>query len=185
MEVKIKDQDKLVDATIEMVDGVMVVSPIEKFVPKDGDIIHCKNSACEYIALFKGLTADNESFYRYAMLVNGELKANVGDFDFSDYRNPRPATEEEKKLLFDKIDKEGYEWLADKRELVKKKWKPKNGDFFYFPFFSDGFDKFKVGSKVFICGSLSSFDKGWHFKTEEECQQFCNRLNQAINSIKP
>lgn len=37
MEVKIKDQDKLVDATIEMVDGVMVVSPIEKFEPKDGD----------------------------------------------------------------------------------------------------------------------------------------------------
>ena len=28
-------------------------------------------------------------------------------------------------------------------------------------------------------------EKGWVFKTKEECQVFCNRLNNAINSVKP
>ena len=28
-------------------------------------------------------------------------------------------------------------------------------------------------------------DAGWVFKTEKECQEFCNRLNEAISSVKP
>lgn len=187
MEVKIKTNNEMIDATIEMVDGVMVVSPIEKFEPNDGDV--CASLSCIYI--FKTTRLSNNKkeqavVYYCCYHINDDTlfpKEDVGVGYIS--RNNRYATEEEKKLLFDKIDQEGYEWLADERELVKKKWKPKNGDFFYFPLFSEGFDKFKVESKIFISGSLSSFDKGWHFKTEEECQQLCNRLNQAINSIKP
>ena len=97
----------------------------------------------------------------------------------------RLATEEEKKLLYDKIDELGYEWLADEKKLVKKKWMPREGENFYYPFFSFGFDCFIVECKVFIGGSLSPFDKGWHFKTKEECQKFCDKLNKAISSIKP
>ena len=40
MGVKIKQGNEMLDATIEMVDGVMVVSPkAVKFNPKDGDIV--------------------------------------------------------------------------------------------------------------------------------------------------
>ena len=48
MEVKINNQNELIDATIEMVGGVMVVSPKEvKFEPKDGDV--CKSFNSIYI----------------------------------------------------------------------------------------------------------------------------------------
>lgn len=45
MEIKIKDHDQIIDATIEVVDGVMIVSPKEEKVDvtkfKDGDVITC------------------------------------------------------------------------------------------------------------------------------------------------
>ena len=38
MEVKINNNGEMLDATIEMIDGVMVVSPkVVKFEPKDGE----------------------------------------------------------------------------------------------------------------------------------------------------
>lgn len=45
MEIKIKDQDQLIDATIEVVDGVLVVSPKEeKYELKDGDVAAYMNT---------------------------------------------------------------------------------------------------------------------------------------------
>jgi hypothetical protein len=53
MEVKIKQGNEMLDATIEMVEGVMVVSPKEvKFKPKDGDVVYVKTSH-ENIIIYK------------------------------------------------------------------------------------------------------------------------------------
>ena len=53
MEVRIKQGNEMLDATIEMVDGVMVVSPnVEKFEPKDGDILFIESS-CDNIIIYK------------------------------------------------------------------------------------------------------------------------------------
>ena len=56
MEVKIKIGDEIIDAKIVMMNGDMIVSPkVEKFKPKDGDIVSvndgtqiflCKNFVC-------------------------------------------------------------------------------------------------------------------------------------------
>lgn len=67
------------------------------------------------------------------------------------------------------------------------KWKPKFGDTYFRPNFN---------TCMFICYNgiyrydtmryIKDFvDKGWVFRTKKECQEFCNRLNDAINSIKP
>ena len=191
MEIKIKDQERLIDATLEVVDGVMIVILKEEMVDiskfKDGDVITCGHESYHWTCILRGeieRITDNMFIEDYCGInSDGTYYLESADSDSATY--VRYATEEEKKALFDKIDQEGFTWDAEKKELVKKKWKPKNGDFFYFPLFSFGFEKFKVESKVFIGGSLSPFDKGWHFKTEEECQAFCDKLNQAINSIEP
>ena len=31
----------------------------------------------------------------------------------------------------------------------------------------------------------SYYDKGWTFKTYEECDAFCDKLRQAIEGVKP
>lgn len=96
MEVKIKDQDKLLDATIEMVDGVMVVSP---------------------------------------------------------------------KIM---------------------EWKPKHGEPIFYPsFFVTQFFVSKSSIWENTINENTWLHNGWLFKTEKECQEFCNRLNEAISQVKP
>ena len=195
MEIKIKDKDKLIDATIEVIDGVMIVSPkgekvdLTKF--KDGDVITC------------GWYGSSKS-YNWTCILQGEIEyisdnMFIGDYcsldcegKFLDHNSGsdsatwvRYSTEEEKNKLFDKIKEEGYEWVANKKELIKVKWKPKMSEEYFYPFF-DAF-KFATNSSEWYRETFDfkMLDMGWCFKTEEECEQFCSKLNKAIEGVKP
>ena len=179
MEVRIKDNNGYVDADWTIEDGVMIVSPkVEKFEPKDGDVVF---SGSSLISIFKEMTSDT-SLAAYAALSKGELKE---EFEFWSASNVRPATEEEKKLLFDKLKEEGFEWDAEKKEVVKLKWRPKEGDSFWMPYHYTIYVGFKPCNLLFNKGRDEELlNKGWCFKTKEESQEFCNRLNNAINQVK-
>lgn len=117
IEVKIKQGNEMLDAIIEMVDGVMVVSPKEvKFEPKDGDVVVCDDGGIQIFICKENLGG---SIYSYCMY-------NTEDNDLTFYENTsyminRYATEEEKKRFFDKLKEEGWEWKPYTKELVKLK----------------------------------------------------------------
>lgn len=179
MKVKIKRGSEMLDATIETVDGVMVVSPKEvKFKPNDGDVVF---SGSSLISIFKEMTSDT-SLSAYTALSNGEFNK---EFDFWSASNIRPATEEEKKKLFDKLAEEGWEWKAETKELVKLMWKPKEGERYYFPFYSNCFFHSYYADVIKTDFQKALYQKCWMFKTDRECIEFCNRLNDAINQVKP
>ena len=179
MKVKIKQGNEMINATIEMVDGVMVVSPkVVKFEPKDGDVVF---SGSSLISIFKEMSSGT-SLAAYTALSNGELKK---EFDFWSASNIRPATEEEKQKLFDKLKEEGYEWDAEKKELIKLKWKPKLGDDYWrvdYKFFKFLSTEWTWKNSTY---EIDAYNNGYVFKTDEECQAFCDRLNEAISSVKP
>lgn len=90
--------------------------------------------------------------------------------------------------------KQGNEMLDATIEMVdgvmvvspkEVKFEPKYGDDYYTPIFNNTY------FKPFHCSWTESalgkarYEKGWCFKTEKECQEFCNRLNQAIEGVKP
>ncbi len=185
MEVKIKQGKEMIDATIDMVDGVMVVSPKEVFKPKNGDVIVCSNNLGYWTLIVREMEPYNIVRHHAVLIDNGILKIN----NRSSFTNPRYATEEEKKKLFDKLAEEGYSWDADRKELVKIKWKPKDHEKVYvagFTFYGD--NPFCAFEDTAYSGSMkwrAVFERGWYFKTEQECQEFCDKLNQAINQIKP
>ena len=192
MEVKIKQGSEMLDATIEMVDGVMVVSPKEvKFEPKDGDVF-CVDSLYPCVGIV-------EEVYSYGKPDKDRLYFSVGYWIQSGNmqlgtfcacnRNTEPnyrhATEEEKKKLFAKLKEEGYEFDFEKKELIKLKWKPSMYDPYYIPFYETcEFVTIRTNWNGRNKDNIR-YNKGLCFKTEEECQDFCNRLNQAIEGVKP
>lgn len=191
MEVKIKQGKEMIDAEIEMVDGVMVVSPKEvKFVPKDGDILSCFfRDEFQGTLVFEEASECGEAIFHFALDADGKFIKGNGCNYFGYVYNLSPATEEEKKRLFDKLAKVGWEWDADKKELIKLKWKPVAGQHLYFVEYDNENLIFIAKAYTYAFEDQIERDKtiakGWCFKTSKECQEFCNRLNEAINQVKP
>ena len=187
MEVKIKEGNGYVDADWTIEDGVMVVSPKEvKFVPKDGDILSCFfRDEYQGTFVFEEASECGEAIFHFAVDADGKFLTGNGCAYFGYVYNSRPATEEEKKQLFDKLSEEGFSWDAEKKELVKLKWKPKEGEIFHFPIFSDELGEFVTDYQENDGTIFMSIERDWCFKTEQECQEFCNRLNEAISQVKP
>lgn len=198
MEVKIKSKEGLLAATIEMIDGVMVVSPKEKNDVtkfKTGDIITCgrkeDDKSCSWVSILDGRITDEydgryfmkDFCYFYLDERDDALIAENSSSDAATY--VRYATEEEKEKLFKALAEKGFEWDVEKKELVKLKWKPKVGEICFAPYFD--FPKFITKLWLWEINGFSTdcYNKNWIFRTEQECQEFCDRLNKAIESIKP
>lgn len=84
---------------------------------KDGDVITCTNSVCSFVAIFKKMYTDT-TFLRYVTLTLDDEQLGIKD-SWSDFKNPRFATEEEKEKLFQAIKKRGYKWNAETKTLEK------------------------------------------------------------------
>ena len=194
MEIKIKDKDNLIDATIEVVDGVMIVSPKEEKVDitkfKDGDIITCGHHDCggfQWTAILQGeieCISDNMFIGDYCSLdCEGEFLVHNSGSDSATW--VRYATEEEKKKLFDKLKEEGYEFDFEKKELVKSRWKPEINQQYWSPSaYAARFDPWNFAWSNSSIGKCR-YDIGWVFRTKEECQVFCDKFNLAIEGVKP
>lgn len=185
MDVKIKNGEEMIDATIEMVDGNMIVSPKdEKFEPKDGDVVTYFNGNKPTIYIYRCGHKYNTSFSAaYSSMLEGCF-IGTGEHLAMNRSDIRPATEEEKKLLFDKLKEEGYEWDEEKKEVVKIKWKPVLGEVYFRISFVDHEFRYADWNWKNSTYEIEAYERGWCFKTKEECQEFCNRLNNAINQVK-
>lgn len=193
MEVKIKQGNEMLDATIEMVDGVMVVTPKEyKVEPKEGDVF-CVDSLHPCVGIVKEEYSygkpDKDRLYFSVGYWKQSGNMQLGTFcacNRNTEPNYRPATEEEKQKLFDKLKEEGYEFDFEKKELVKLKWEPKADEEYFTPVFTHT-DTFHTALCIWedLPFDTNIYNKKWCFKTEEECQAFCDKLNQAIESVKP
>ena len=118
---------------------------------------------------------------------DGDYSCENGDSDSATW--VRYATEEEKQKLFDALAKEGKDWDAEKKAVVELKWKPNVGDKYNHPMCIITDDGLRYGSAT-ATHTDSLFDKrlikqNLAFKTKEECEAFCQKLNKAIMEVKP
>lgn len=179
MEVRIKDNNGYVDADWTIEDGIMVVSPkVEKFEPKDGDVVTTEGGRQVFIN--KKYIEKGCGYAYIGWNFNDDTEFIEDQWCYS-----RFATEEEKNKLFDKLNEKGYEWDAEKKEIVKIKWKPVLGEVYYRPQLYQGY--FEICKEVWNDSTNDEifYNKCWCFKTGTKCQAFCNELNQAIEGIKP
>lgn len=87
---------------------------------KDCDVIAWDDSKC--IALFKNIY-DEDSFNSYGF-VGGCTGTFESRQSYHDIEGAHPATKEQRYLLFQKMHEAGYEWDAEKKELIKIEQKP-------------------------------------------------------------
>lgn len=135
--------------------------------------------------IYRAGTSRNTSYYAaYSSIYDKTYISNLTDH-LQGNQNIRLATEEEKQKLFDKLKEEGLEFDFEKKELVKLRWKPKHSEEYFYPFF-DAF-KFVTNSTEWDRETFDfkMLDMGWCFKTQEECEEFCKKLNDCISSINP
>ena len=86
----------------------------------DGDVLAWDDSKC--IALFKNIY-DKDSFNSYGF-VGGCTGTFESRQSYHDIEGAHPATKEQRDLLFQKMHEAGYEWDAEKKELIKIEQKP-------------------------------------------------------------
>lgn len=191
MEIKIKNNNEYVPATLEVVDGVMIVSPVKgndisQF--KDGDVVvYCYGEDATTIAV---LQVEVDTISKYLFIKDyvslDSVEGLLLDSNYTDAATDvRYATEEEKQKLFDALAKEGKTWDVVKKAVVELKWRPIIGETCFAPYFD--YPEFITKQWLWEINWYSTeyYNKGWCFKTKEECEAFCKKLNQAIMEVDP
>lgn len=99
----------------------------------------------------------------------------------------RPATKEEIDLLLDDLRKAGYLWDPIGCKLLKDKYVPKIGEYYFAP-------DFDATAESPFCAirhewEEDNYDKGilkngWVCRTEQEAQALCDRLNKAVDGVE-
>ena len=148
---------------------------------KDGDVLidDCTFSEypCKIIMIYKGIKSKDECYKCYIHRnMNGSLIIN-GDCCNSPSAKVRYATEEEKKLLFDKMKEQGLKWNAEEKKVEKIRWRAKKGENYYF------FDAKLVVRN--IDEAYSAFDNEvWdafnHFRKEEQAKEAAKRVKETL-----
>lgn len=166
---------------------MMIVSPKEEKVDvtqfKDGDVVALDSGINVQLFLFKKWRNTTSMLSLCYAMLDDEIGL---DIDEGTYFVNRIATEEEKQKLFDALAKEGRAWDAEKKAVVELKQKPKENENYYAPIFTygKGFHNCEYTWNNAICNT-NIYNRNWCFKTKEECEVFCERLNQAIMEVKP
>lgn len=93
---------------------------------KDGDILtHSDKSRFkhDWIGIFKEYNNSNDSVSTYCYMPHDNTKFYINE-DSIDPKNLKPATKEQRDLLFQKMKEAGYEWDAEQNQLKKIEQKP-------------------------------------------------------------
>lgn len=193
MKIVINNNGEYIPATLEVVDGVMIVSPVkDKDIAqfKDGDVVVYRyGEDATTIAILQG---EVDTISKYLFIEDyvslDSVEGLLLDSNYTDAATDvRYATEEEKQKLFDALAKEGKTWDAEKKSVVGLKWKPKIEEKYYYPYFNirenDFMTQYAAWSGIY--SEENGYSKGWCFKTIEECGEFCQKLNKAIMEVKP
>lgn len=172
----------------------------EPFMPKKGEVCALYNKDCgtlNAVFIATGKVEKNiHGEYNLLAFVAVEPSLNlsnpteiVTDEDKLYYyqNNCRPATSEEIDFLLKVLKDEGYSWDPIGCKLIKNKYVPEMGEWYFSPFIDVAADPPFSDIRNEWHGLNYDMDllkKGWVFRTKEEAQALCDKLNEAIEGIE-
>ena len=161
-------------------DEVFSVEVIDKYVPKVGDCVRVKALPNNYFYWFKVTNVKKENAY-FKKVINKKLEVSSGE-DFMHINNSRIYTQITPEELKAKYAEAGYDWDYETDTIKPLKWNPKDGDEVwwlcaYFEPIKNTLNK----DNEFL---QTLHEKGFLFKTEEECQKFSEYCLSYIKNKK-
>lgn len=172
-EIKIPDGCKSIKIEQENDNRIVITFEPKKQEWKNGDIITSNG----LVMIFKDFLENGDKFEFHFILYK-----NL-DFEFSSWiwvENVKYylATEQQREELFAALEKEGYRWNAEKLEIEKIEWEPKEGEECWYV-------AYDTCRSIFMI-RFWEFDKTVEFnklikKTDKEAQLLCDKLNAAID----
>lgn len=165
------------DAHVEITDDCIYVEAElvkeQKYEPKDGDFIFFGTGL---ISIFKN--TGKYWFNNYATLCGDCLtlfkEGWVGE-------NIRPATEEEKKLLIEKLYEVGKRWNPETKRIEDVRWRAKKNEVFYVVSFNARVDSIRDGHNDWadLC-----YNTGNYFKTREAAEKAAEQIREIFKNSK-
>lgn len=202
-----KDDSKIWDKMIQEYGEAICGKTEQKYEPKDGDFVKIQKEGNlyftpdlgigysehePYIGIFKSIemnkgkelllcyiTLMRDSQYEILMPLEHEGRT----FSVGELSNLKvsPATEEEKKLLINKLAEKGKRWNEETRTIEDARWRADYGGTYYFV------DKFIKASPHNDCRfGDNNFDytSGNYFKTREAAEKVAEQIRNIFKSSK-
>ena len=158
----------------------------DMYIPKFGDVVKviCQNyieyfSIRDYMICImpnKPLPETDNFFFDIANLNRAGILSNSCAYQ-AEYQKIVPASVEEKQELFAKLKEANKYWNPEKLKIEEIKWKPKEGDNFYY-IGSDG--KIHLGIMCDAPHVLDMIKIGNCFKTEADGNIYLNKFKKLL-----
>lgn len=138
---------------------------------KDGDVLCGIYDDDDTILIFKDVNKIGRDYF------DSHYNSDGVDDKVWCSKSFRYATEEEKQLLFDKMEEQGLKWNAEEKRVEKIRWRAKKGGYYYF---------IDVNLTVkSIDDTYSTFDNElWdafnYFRTKEQAEEAERRVKEVL-----
>jgi len=155
------------------IDGKFAEIVEESFVPKRGDFVK-EDNGDRTLIVHSLFTLKSGHTCVKAIVVSRKIEITVDLYENGIscgwLVNFKPATEQEKQLLLDKIHEVGKDWDAEKMEVVDWKWRAKNGEYYWI--YENQSDNVLKSIDENDSTDLSRREIGNYFQTEQQAKDF-------------
>lgn len=170
------DRIRIPEGCVAQIDGNEVVIEKKEQDFKDGDII-AKSKA---VAILKG--GFNNGVFRGYACLNFDGKVLISnDTEWSTMSAGwHIATEEERQLLFDKMEEKGLRWNAEEKKVEEIRWTPGVGEIYYYVNFYAGVSETKN-----VNGHADEELKEVHnqFRTYEQAEKAAAAVRETLKKF--
>lgn len=153
--------------------------PREEWKPKDGDFVTSNDGV---IAIYAG-TNESGGIVSYAgyWAKNGSLTTRT-DSGWGITKYYRPATEEEKQLLVDKLADAGYRWNAEEKKLERlPRWRAKEEQEY---FYITSMLRINTDNESMNGVDMFRYECGNYFKTREAAECIAEQVREIFKNSK-
>lgn len=158
-----------------------------KAIVKDG-CVEIEKEEIEKVQEFKDGDVLCSTLDDTILIFKETSKCAIGYFD-SHYNNKgsgnkhwnsesfRHATEEEKQLLFDKMEEQGLKWNAEEKRIEKIRWRAKNG---YIYHRLNCYLRSESECDNYRTWNQKCYDSYNYFHTEEQTKEAARRMKEVL-----